>query len=148
MYASSENPTNVYSTLMPTKNAENLQQIQSLLAFSSEHSSEGAEVLLGDFNCSLPKGQIAGDFEASCQAVVDQGYLDPYSELINDCTFCGENSLTRNDPKLSLVLDHVFIRHDKIEVKKAARTYVETVSLEGTKTNLSDHFGVFVKAGL
>ncbi len=125
---------------------EEEHQAQSRRFRSSASAYAGAEpqYLAGDFNCSIASGAVAGDFEANCREFLGAGYSDPAAAL-GTCSYCSSNTLNQSNATaagLNTLLDHVFTKNVIYTGESASIVFQTPVTAGGTRTNLSDHYGV------
>ena len=68
-------------------------------------------VLMGGFNHG-PKhfGEVSPEYPASHQSLLDAGYISPYSNALNPCTWCVDNPLTGKMTG-SVIADHIYLKH-------------------------------------
>jgi len=128
---------------------ENEQRLQ-VDEMLSKYRTDGPTYMMGDFNCSFENSQfnISPEFQANCQRFVDAGFSDPMSEVIQECTFCQNNTLAEETKSTSI--DHIFINNASIVDAKVVLKDVVTLdkktksSEEPIQSNLSDHYALKV----
>ncbi len=127
--------------------SENKEQFSRLLEATNKENYPTA--LLGDFNCGFKKDStnVSGELESSCQQAIDLNFSDFLSESLDECTFCNNNLLNDLDQQ-SEAIDHIFLKgltavSGKILFKD--EIYILRDRNE-QRTNLSDHYGLEVRA--
>lgn len=131
---------------------ERLHQIDQLRERVTALGSDGdATILLGDMNCG-PATRLAESASPDAFARLSAGFVNPYAELDERCTFCRNNPLngTVVDPEEGALIDHVLLAGSGTEGFTATRVLDELIMVEADgsaiDTAYSDHYGVRVLA--
>ncbi len=131
--------------------AEQMAQIQTLLAYVEEKAGGEPAVILGDFNTGPETDGVTAEFPDNYAALVAGGLLDPYLEQNPDqCTWCAGNPLTGADT-VDNIIDHTFFKDFGEDTTfEASRILDQNIEIEvegePLETYLSDHYGVEVAA--
>ncbi|MFN8391567.1 MAG: endonuclease/exonuclease/phosphatase family protein [Bdellovibrionota bacterium] len=127
---------------------EQQAQADRLIGAAASYGGSDPEYLAGDFNCSRASSStgVQDDLGQTCSRFLNSGYSDPAAQL--SCTFCSSNNLNSGKGDLSetrdTVLDHVFVRNPIYPGATAEKVFTQTVTVAGSPSSLSDHFGVRV----
>jgi endonuclease/exonuclease/phosphatase family metal-dependent hydrolase len=133
-----------YPGTFPSWGDENLAQVEQLL---KEVDGAPATVLLGDFNCgpTVEALGLAGELEASCEAVTAAGYSDPAIEQWPGCTWCQDNTLNASGKAehYNALIDHIFLRNLHAVQGGVSHDGVVQIKAKGgpRPSSLSDHYG-------
>lgn len=133
--------------------AEQAHQIDQVLEYIGEKAGDGGAVLLGDMNNgpAIPP-DMEGNRVENFQKFVDAGFVSPYLNLdAPECTWCASNTLIADDDNDN-VIDHILFLNldDAAASLQGQRIFTDLVEIlaegEALETNLSDHFGVWVRS--
>lgn len=123
---------------------ENLVQVEKLVNMAKEKGHDNVKILMGDFNCGLASSNVSGDFEKSCQAIMDQGYSDSLYSKNPDCTYCLDNKIVGMTKEVkSYQLDHTFVSGIEPSLLENKIVLKNNYPLSnGQNVPLSDHYGL------
>lgn len=129
--------------------AENLAQLDAVLAQIEATRQTDQVLVLGDFNAGPAIApDVAAELPASYQHMVDAGFRDwPGAEAGTPCTFCPDNTLVADDAP-GVLIDHVYGRGVPASFANSGAQRIQTApvtvqtSAGPLETNLSDHYGV------
>jgi endonuclease/exonuclease/phosphatase family metal-dependent hydrolase len=130
---------------------EQAAQIDQMLEWVDQQAGKGRVLVLGDMNCGPEVApDITAAFPENYAKFDAAGYGDPYSlQAAAGCTWCTDNTLVE-DTDANQIIDHVLIQGLAFmsEILTAERILDDladvTVGETPQKSNLSDHFGVWV----
>jgi endonuclease/exonuclease/phosphatase family metal-dependent hydrolase len=129
--------------------AENLAQLDTLLAHVEATRQTEQVLLLGDFNAGPAIApDIAAELPDSYARVLAAGYRDwPGTEAGTPCTFCPDNTLVADDSG-GVLIDHVYGKNlpAAFALSRASRIATETIQITTDSgpaaSHLSDHYGL------
>lgn len=144
---------------------ENLFMIEQMVSYANSKAGDKPILFAGDFNCSIANASngVDADFAASCELLLDDGFVDPAADQLA-CTYCSDENLILLEQASSgnYLLDHVFVKNlATASDADALRVFDNTVSIEALippvelkpedspkLTHPSDHFGVEIEVAL
>jgi endonuclease/exonuclease/phosphatase family metal-dependent hydrolase len=126
--------------------AEQADQIVGSMEIIDAAAFDGDVVWLGDFNTGpdIPGGEE--ELPENYDLIVGAGFVDPYVEQDQPCTFCADNPIVTSTGD-SRTIDHVFVRGSDAGFG-ASRVMDQPVEIDHCDTPgpgaHSDHYGVRV----
>ncbi|KAK3095906.1 hypothetical protein FSP39_020656 [Pinctada imbricata] len=86
---------------------QNLHDVQTLV---QDFRDFPRMIIMGDLNCgpSVPEQNVAEDFSASFQALMDNNFTAPYVTKLGMCTYCHENKFVVQNE--NLIIDHILLK--------------------------------------
>jgi len=131
--------------------AEQVFEIEQLLAWIETKAGKEPTALLGDLNCGPARPpDLDGEVPQSYARFPAAGFKVPHVDRKGECTWCKSNTL-HGGAGPNNIIDHVMLRHADALAASATtrRLFAEPVTIPlasgVTETSLSDHFGLLVE---
>ena len=122
---------------------ENAVQTIELIEFMKNEANGEPQILLGDFNhgAADESTHLIGELADSYPIWSKNGYRDPAVEQRVGCSWCADNTLIEKEhDKKNTLIDHIFLKDTHAKDIKSSVIFNTLYD----KTNLSDHFGLYL----